>query len=356
MAICKNCQRDLKDYRKGYCQKCYRDKADKNNVKEAANMENAWDDKILNILNTQNMDMNLSGISLNQDNTKFCNPSLARNDVTETEESCIEFSNTDATTAPQSVQDLFDIFIKMKNEFQSIVKSKDEAIMALTVRVTQLEEGAKKDDTTRIVEENSKLTKRVTMLEEEAKKINQVAEVTDKIEKIEQEIGPQRDAIRHHQKYLESIANKDRGKNLIITGVAELESEDIITIVNNVITHITPKCGNVAVDAVEIEAVRLGNPETSRKPRPILVKLTNKVLRNEICKHSKTLININGFEKIYVKRDTHPALRKEHSRLHKLVKDERKKPENQGTNIVYDMKNGVVKRDDLVIDTYRPHF
>ena len=84
--------------------------------------------------------------------------------------------------------------------------------------------------------------------------------------------------------------------------------------------------------------------------------LSNTQARNEICGRAKMFKGVEGFRKIYVKRDVHPAIRKEHGRLHKLVKDERNKPENQGCNISYDVKSGTVKKDNLVIDTYNPFF
>ena len=90
---------------------------------------------------------------------------------------------------------------------------------------------------------------------------------------------------------------------------------------------------------------------------PNAVKCTNKYTLNITYQtFFRVLKGAEGFDRVYVKRDVHPAIRKEHSRLYKLVKDEKQKPENQGCDVVYDMKNGVVKRGDVVIATYAPHF
>ena len=199
------------------------------------------------------------------------------------------------------------------------------------------------------------MTKEVTTLQTKGV----ASGVTAKIEKLEKVIEPQKQVIRHHQRYLESIANKDRGKNLIITGVPEGEEdgreEDVNTTSKNVLLKITPNCENVDGASLEFDAKRLGN-DSARKPRPILVTLENKKIRNELCNNARVLKGVEGFDRVYVKRDVHPAIRKEHSRLYKLVKEERQKAENQGCDIVYDVKNGVVKRGDVVIATYDPHF
>ena len=43
-------------------------------------------------------------------------------------------------------------------------------------------------------------------------------------------------------------------------------------------------------------------------------------------------------QRVYVKKDVHPLVRKELSRLREVEKRERDKPENQGRNVRYDYK------------------
>ena len=74
-----------------------------------------------------------------------------------------------------------------------------------------------------------------------------------------------------------------------------------------------------------------------------------------ICTNSSKLKNSEDYKKVYVKRDTHPAYRKEHDRLYKLVGQERKHPANQGINIIYDLKAVVVTKDGNVIDRFSPN-
>ena len=62
------------------------------------------------------------------------------------------------------------------------------------------------------------------------------------------------------------------------------------------------------------------------------------------------------FRSVYIKTDIHPAVRKELGRLRKRAYDEKDKPDNVGANIVYDHKNRVVTRNDVVIDRFYPKF
>ena len=191
-----------------------------------------------------------------------------------------------------------------------------------------------------------------------------VEQIESKVEHLEKEWLTQRKIINNHQKFLESLANKDRQCNLIITGVMEHEntSNDISpeeretpdSYENRKVTEIM----NILLpeDLGDLVIERIGNPETARKPRPIRVKLKLSIIRNKICSNSKLLKDKHGFDKIYVKKETHPSIRKENARIYKLVKTEEERPENQGCNIFYGWKTRVVKKDDVIIDRFNPLF
>ena len=94
----------------------------------------------------------------------------------------------------------------------------------------------------------------------------------------------------------------------------------------------------------------------SRK-RPILLVVENQERRNAILDKAKNLKGAGPpFSNIYIKKDIHPAVRKELGRLRRREKEERDKPENQGTNIKYDAKERVLLRDGVIIDRYTPNF
>jgi len=63
--------------------------------------------------------------------------------------------------------------------------------------------------------------------------------------------------------------------------------------------------------------------------------------RDTILQQAKNLKNADGpMSKVYMKKDLHPAVRKEMNRLRKREKEEKEKAENVGVNISYDCKNG----------------
>ena len=64
----------------------------------------------------------------------------------------------------------------------------------------------------------------------------------------------------------------------------------------------------------------------------------------------------DDFKKIYVKKDTHPGVRKEWKRLYDAMAQEQRKPENAGANIQLDKKERVLRRDGRVIDKWKPSF
>ena len=62
------------------------------------------------------------------------------------------------------------------------------------------------------------------------------------------------------------------------------------------------------------------------------------------------------YSKVYINKDIHPAVRQEIGRLKKRAKEESDKSENSESNIIYDPKNRVVKKDGIIIDRFTPKF
>ena len=57
-----------------------------------------------------------------------------------------------------------------------------------------------------------------------------------------------------------------------------------------------------------------------------------------------------------VKKDTHPAIRAECTRIYKLIKGEEDNPANVGSNILFDWKKRGVTKDGVIIDKFNPLF
>ena len=140
---------------------------------------------------------------------------------------------------------------------------------------------------------------------------------------------------------------------MIITGLRESENDEAD--IEDVFRSVVP---DLDLDtSSDYKSRRLGNRETARLPRPLLVEFTNKAYnkKKKIKENGKRLKGKDKFDKVYIKSDIHPIFSKEHSRLNTLVWEEKKRPENGGCNILYDRKKGVVTKDDIVIDRFLIH-
>ena len=63
----------------------------------------------------------------------------------------------------------------------------------------------------------------------------------------------------------------------------------------------------------------------------------------------------DSYKKIYIKKDTHPGVRREWKRLKDAEEEEKKKATNVGCNIRLDYKERVLYRDNVIIDRWQPH-
>ena len=87
----------------------------------------------------------------------------------------------------------------------------------------------------------------------------------------------------------------------------------------------------------------------------MLVSTESKAARDEVIRATPALKTAGkSYEKVYVKKDVHPLIRKEFSRLKDVEKREREKPENQGLNVRYDGTRREVTVDGKIIDKFRP--
>ena len=113
---------------------------------------------------------------------------------------------------------------------------------------------------------------------------------------------------------------------------------------------------------------RLGKPRRSdrsilvdkappRGPRPIKITLSRASDRKQILTDAKKLENFQEpFSRIRMKKDTHPAIRKEFARLREIEHKEKDKPENQGKVVEYDHRRRAVLVDGQIVDSFQPVF
>ena len=166
------------------------------------------------------------------------------------------------------------------------------------------------------------------------------------------EVRQQAGALQQQQSYLEKLDMKERGKNMIIVGIPEdtfLEKEEDSDKVHAILNMVD------GIDSSQLTTIKRIGPETEDKVRPVLVSFTSMELRNKVVTAFRNL-NHPSLEGVRLKKDTHPAARREWQRLFEVKETEQKKPENIGHTISVDMKKRQVLRDDEVIDTWKPSF
>ena len=191
------------------------------------------------------------------------------------------------------------------------------------------------------------------ILEELRKMRTERADERAEVAKIREECKELRAVVAQQQRFMEQPDSRDRDCNLIITGVPEAEAFD--GVVNDI-----GKCRKILEvigdTSVPLDTTRLGKAEAGRN-RPILAKVPSRAARDKILENTKELRAAGpAYRRIYVKKDLHPAIRKEWKRLRDVETAEKGKPVNQGCTIRLDYKKREITRDGVVIDKWSSSF
>ena len=170
----------------------------------------------------------------------------------------------------------------------------------------------------------------------------------------QKELSVLRSVVNQQQAFIEYLDSQHRQCNVIITGVKENEELDGASTDKEKCDKILSKLKVSEIKPVEIK--RLGKPEAGRN-RPLLVKVSSKSDRDKVVYDTKVLKKAGkSYEKVYVRKDVHPATRKEWKRLYDQEKAEKEKPENQGVKIELDRKSRELRRNGVVIDRWNPAY
>lgn len=200
---------------------------------------------------------------------------------------------------------------------------------------------------------NNDLLDEIRSLKDEVKAM---AGIKQKVDVLSERLDQAFNIITQQQLFLESLDNKERRNNLIITGVSEEVDAIGSTDVEKVQNVIAATGYQLTSDPASWEIKRLGR-ENEQKKRPLLVVVGDGHQRNEILRKAKNLKSSDGvMSSVYVKKDVHPAVRKEMARLRRREKEEKEKPGNVGVTIVYDWKKRVLLREGSIIDKFSPNF
>ena len=158
------------------------------------------------------------------------------------------------------------------------------------------------------------------------------------------------------QRFLERLDTQERKSNVVITGVPEKRwrnSDDDASKIGSVFDAIG--CSTVT----DYTSKRIGKPGTADEPRshprPLLVALKAPEERKVVMNNARKLSTAGDHLKdIRIKKDQHPAIRKEWRRLFQAEEAEKTKPENAGHDIHLGRAKRQVIRDGQVIDGFFP--
>ena len=163
--------------------------------------------------------------------------------------------------------------------------------------------------------------------------------------------------IHYQQLFMESLDSKERRRNLVITGLTENTEDDMGESDNDKVVKVLQAAGySGTLNSAEWQMKRLGQVN-QRRARPLLVTQEDQGKRDAIIRCARNLKEAEEpLKKVFIKKDIHPAVRKENGRLKAREREEKEKPENAGVNIVYDWKKRVLLREGMVIDRFSPRF
>ena len=199
-----------------------------------------------------------------------------------------------------------------------------------------------------------KLSEKVDDLNELKQKVQCIPELQKAVSELKVTTKLQSDIIKQHQLFIEKLDAKERENNIVITGVNERDFEGK--------SNIKDKCDlifgtiGVRLQSGQFSAKRLGK-EILNHSRPILLKLEKTEAKQEILEKAKNLKQAGqSFKTVYIKKDIHPAVRREWKRLYDSFEAEKEKPENVGTTIAIDNRRRQVTRNGEVIDRWNVNF
>ena len=203
-----------------------------------------------------------------------------------------------------------------------------------------------------------------TLLEQildEMKKFNEERDsIKVKLNEVQESNALLLETVAQQQRFLEEIDNEKRAKNLIVLGVPEKDWNVNGTIAKTNEEKIALVLRSLQYDEGNVESVRrLGKlVEGAARARPIKVVLPSFEERQTVLVQQATLETVHGgaLKNIKLKRDVHPAIRKEYGRLYEAERSEKAKAENQGKEVLFDTKKRVLLIDGEIVDRFKPSF
>jgi len=202
-----------------------------------------------------------------------------------------------------------------------------------------------------LIEEIKEVRKTNEQVIDALEKVKKLEDGVDELKKenseLREQMKKQGEIIKQHQAFFERLDQKDRAQNLIIVGTDEeggRDKEKALEIIKKLVDG-----GAQSELASRIKMTRRIGTAAEGKRRPLLVVMSTKEERDLIVEKARnTVLGAN----VRVKKDTHPAIRAEWTRLFDQKTAEENKPENAGCQITLDLKKRQLLRDGVVIDSW----
>ena len=249
-----------------------------------------------------------------------------------------------------------------KKECVSFIMNTMKGMVNTLVKLDEKTDKLKQLDTIQnsISELNSKVESNAEKLVKHETEIDKIKLIEQRLDRLETVSGDNFEDLYksydYMQRYCEGVDARLRGRNLILLGVGESDN-DLGTNDTERVRKVLEKTDAIPSDQLgELVVKRIGNDQNQGRDRPLHVTLEDHDKQWKILKKAKDLKNTTGFTDIYIKRDVHPTIRKELSRLRKREREENADPRNTGVTIVYDWKSRTLKRNGTIIDRFNPSF
>ena len=211
-----------------------------------------------------------------------------------------------------------------------------------------------KDSDNSLASLEKKLEEKLNSICNEIVSLNETVRAKNElIDSLKTRLDKQDEIIAKQQRSLESLDRERRENKVVVTGVPDAnESLDGATDDESKLRKVLDALG---AEVTPKAFIRLGKEPQAGRRRPLLVTLESKAQRDRVLSKTPTLKNRGGdFARIFVKKDSHPNVRAEWTRLFKAEQDEKKRPENVGCVIKLDFKQRQLLRDGIVIDSWNP--
>lgn len=177
-------------------------------------------------------------------------------------------------------------------------------------------------------------------------------------ERLEDRVCALTEIVLSQQRQLERLDTHDRARNLIVLNVPEdgTPIDDADSDPEKLSSIFSMTCPDEIIPVHQIKSTRLGNKRDDGSYRPTLVTLPNPDLRQRLVSKSSVLTKNSKLKNIRLKKDQHPAIRKEWRRLFNAERAAKADPDNEGCTIILDRKSRTLLRDELVIDRFMANF